>query len=93
MLIVSQEILHLIDQSSDENILSILSCANRINTLSCLKSAEHGWLGASFSVVELLTTLYFGFDDVKVMLSKGHAAAAQYACLFAKAIITEEQVK
>lgn len=57
-------------------------CAfNRINALGCIKAAEHGWLGASFSVAELLTVLYFRLSERQIVLSKGHAAAMQYACL------------
>ena len=62
-------------------------CAyNRINTLSCIKAAEHGWLGASFSAMEILTALHLHpscTDIGKIVLSKGHAAAAQYACIYA----------
>jgi transketolase len=66
----------------DAASLRALCAFNRINALSCIKSAEHGWLGASFSVAELLTVLYFRLGERNVVLSKGHAAAMQYACLF-----------
>lgn len=61
--------------------LRALSALNRINALACLAAARHGWIGASFSSAELLTVLYFGLDARNVVLSKGHAAAMQYACL------------
>ena len=61
--------------------LRALAALNRINALSCIRSARHGWLGASWSAAELLTVLYFGLDERNVILGKGHAAAMQYACL------------
>jgi len=69
-----------------------LAALNRINALSCIKSAEHGWLGASFSVAELLTTLYFQFREDGLVLSKGHAAAMQYACLHGLGRIDRSQL-
>ena len=59
---------------------------HRINALMCCKGAEHGWPGASFSCVEILMALHFEYRDKisTVILSKGHAAAAQYAMLHAQ---------
>jgi len=62
--------------------LATLAAFNRINALSCIKSAEHGWIGSCYSTAELLTALYFGASVENVVLSKGHAAAMQYACLY-----------
>ncbi len=53
----------------------------RIDTLAAIRAARHGWVGASFSAVEILVAIYFGLGQRNVVLSKGHAAAAQYACL------------
>jgi transketolase len=63
--------------------LKELCTYNRINALAAIYRAQHGWLGASFSVAEILTALYFDApqDDDTVLLSKGHAAAMQYAAL------------
>ena len=61
--------------------LRALTALNRINALTCIRAARHGWLGASWSAAELLTVLYFGLDGGHVILGKGHAAAMQYACL------------
>lgn len=50
----------------------------RINTLSTIYNAKHGWLGACLSCTDLLTCLYFNVmnrDDL-LILSKGHAAVA-----------------
>lgn len=67
----------------------LAQCAalNRINALACIMGARHGWLGASFSVAELLTVLYCGLREKNVILSKGHAAPLQYACLYATGVI------
>ncbi len=79
--------------SGDHTDLQKLSDLNRINCLAGLKEANHGWLGASFSSMEILTTIYNQFiDDVSktltdrpaVVLSKGHAAMAHYAVLAGK---------
>ena len=72
--------------------LKALSAFNRINALSCIKSAEHGWLGASYSIAEILTVLYHALDERNVVLSKGHAAAMQYACLFGLGMLSREQL-
>ncbi len=72
--------------------LKALSAFNRINALSCIKSAEHGWLGASFSICEIMTALYFRFGEKNIVLSKGHAAAMQYACLHGKGMIDRDML-
>jgi transketolase len=72
--------------------LRALCAFNRINALACIKGAEHGWLGASFSVAELLTVLYFPRGERNVVLSKGHAAAMQYACLYGLGVLSQEQL-
>lgn len=70
-----------------------LCVLNRIHALSLCAHAGRGWLGASLSCTELLTALYFSRearvdpDDVerdRIVLSKGHAAAMQYAVLCAR---------
>ncbi len=73
---------HASQDAGSEEGLRALAAFVRINALSCIMSAQHGWLGASFSAAEILTALYFGLGEQQVVLSKGHAAAAQYACLF-----------
>ena len=69
--------------------LRTLSLFNRINTLSTIHHAGRGWIGACYSVAEILTTLYFELCSIDqtfperdyILLSKGHASAMQYACL------------
>jgi transketolase len=84
----------LIKQLSTESDLDLQKRAHayRINCLAGLMSARHGWLGASFSSMELLTCIYHRFivDPTKTItqraslhISKGHAAMAQYAVLSA----------
>src|SRR3989339_499378 len=80
-----------------------LAAINRINALSCIMSARHGWIGAAFSCAEILTYLYFKRMEFKVsrdnkisgdllILSKGHAAPMQYACLAGLGIISFEML-
>lgn len=73
--------------------LAQLAALNRINALACIKSAEHGWLGASFSVAELLTVLYHDRHETSTVLSKGHAAPMQYACLYGTGRISAAQLR
>lgn len=70
--------------------LARLADLYRLDTLAGLRAARHGWLGASFSAMELLTTIYHAFipeparpvtERNALILSKGHAAMAQYAVL------------
>jgi len=73
--------------------LEDLSKKFRIQILHMLKNAGGGHFGGSFSVVEILTALYFGGflrsdpkrprweDRDRLVLSKGHACATLCACL------------
>lgn len=81
--------------------LDKLCVIHRINTLAGLFAANHGWLGASFSAIEILSVLYHlrvgdpalpaaGRD--LVVLSKGHAAMAQYAVLAACGLFPIEKL-
>jgi transketolase len=79
------------DAGSEEGLRAIAAFV-RINALSCIMSAQHGWLGASFSSAEILTALYFGLGEDRVVLSKGHAAAAQYACLHGLGELSREEL-
>ncbi len=72
--------------------LCAISALNRINALSCIMSARHGWLGASYSVAELLSVLYFGLQQRNIVLSKGHAAAMQYASLHGLGLLDRAQL-
>ncbi len=75
---------------NDIDKLGNIANLHRINCLAGLKSANHGWLGACFSSMEILTCIYHRYiNNPKlpmslrgtVYLSKGHAAMAQYAIL------------
>ncbi|MGM0601179.1 MAG: transketolase C-terminal domain-containing protein [Candidatus Rifleibacteriota bacterium] len=85
----------------EEDILSTLpdetsadlkkrAAAYRINCLAGLKAADHGWLGACFSCMDILTYIYHRFikdplqpieSRASLHLSKGHAAMALYSVL------------
>ncbi|MFH1467779.1 MAG: hypothetical protein ABIO70_25560 [Pseudomonadota bacterium] len=78
--------------ASTEDGLRAIAAFVRIQALACIMSARHGWIGASFSVAEILTALYFGLGERQVVLSKGHAAAAQYACLHGLGGLSREQL-
>lgn len=70
--------------------LRALCAFNRVNALACIQAARHGWLGATFSVAEILTTLYFRLGERNVVLSKGHAAPMQYACLYGAGLLERD---
>jgi transketolase len=81
--------------------LEKLAAAYRINCLAGLKSACHGWLGACFSSMELLTCIYHRYvktplkpmrERGSIHLSKGHAAMAQYAILAGLGCFPVEQL-
>ena len=89
--IVSSNIIAELPSKIDSN-LEKLAAIHRINCLASLKSANHGWLGACFSSIELLTCIYHRYimqphlpmnQRASLHMSKGHAAAAQYAILAA----------
>jgi transketolase N-terminal domain/subunit len=69
--------------AADQNNWAAVCAALRVNALSCIKSAEHGWIGASFSCCEILAVLHLhpscaGLLADSITLSKGHAAAMQF---------------
>ena len=78
-------------------LLDVITLYNRINALSTIHHAGRGWIGASFSIAEIMTALYFDAahldrpDDPArdtVLLSKGHASVMQYAVLAAKGLLS-----
>ena len=87
--------------SADTALLRKLCALYRVNTLAALNAAQHGWLGASFSAVELLAVIYADFirdpsaapeSRPALFLSKGHAAAAHYAILAAHGAFPAERL-
>ncbi|NLI78703.1 MAG: hypothetical protein GX442_19970 [Candidatus Riflebacteria bacterium] len=81
--------------------LERLAVLHRIDTLAALRAANHGWLGASFSAMDLMTTLYHTClpdprlpvtERSALILSKGHAVAAQYAILGALGAFPRERL-
>lgn len=94
----------LIKQLSTESDLDLqkLAHAYRINCLAGLMSARHGWLGASFSSMELLTCIYHRYivdptspltQRASLHLSKGHAAMSQYAVLAGLSCFKPEKLR
>ena len=84
-----------ISRAADQNNWAAVCAGLRVNALSCIKSAEHGWAGASFSCCEILAALHLhpSCSDISadnITLSKGHAAAMQYSCRFACGMISSE---
>ena len=82
------------DQLGSALSLRDLCTVNRINSLSAIKGAEHGWLGASWSSGELLTFLH-ARDELppeNVVLAKGHGAAMQYAALYSQGHLEKERL-
>ncbi len=81
--------------------LARLAALYRIDALAGLRAAHHGWLGASFSAMELLTTIYHAFipdprrpvtERHALILSKGHAVMAQYAVLAGLGLFPRERL-
>ncbi|MEM7308398.1 MAG: 1-deoxy-D-xylulose-5-phosphate synthase N-terminal domain-containing protein [Planctomycetota bacterium] len=88
-------------EGGDTAALRKLCALYRVNTLTALNAAQHGWLGASFSAVELLAVIYADFirapsappeSRPALFLSKGHAAAAHYAVLAAHGAFPVERL-
>jgi transketolase len=87
-LVNSQIIKSFSDETTQD--LEKIACVYRINCLAGLYAAKHGWLGASFSSIDLLTCIYHRYIINPILpinkrgslhLSKGHAAMALYSVL------------
>jgi len=71
---------------------------SRILTLKILNNSKSPHIGSCFSVIDILVAAFdykFSkrrFDDIDVLLSKGHAAAALYAVLFEFGEIGEQDM-
>jgi transketolase len=83
-------------------LLETLALYNRVNTLTTIYHSQRGWLGACYSIAELVTALYFDLAQVSaldapdrdyVLLSKGHAAVMQYAALAGRSIISLDDLR
>lgn len=98
--IIGNAIIEGLPKTTDAD-LQKLAAAYRINCLAGLKKASHGWLGACFSSIDLLTAIYHRYirepqkplcDRGSVHLSKGHAAMAQYAVLAGMGCFSTERL-
>jgi len=66
------------------NTIEELAKNVRIDVLKMINKAHSSHIGSAFSVVDILSVLYFNIIDKKndkVILSKGHAGSALYATL------------
>lgn len=75
-----------LQQIKNETLLSVLNM---------YKKANAGHIGSSLSCLDILTVLYFSEmkKNDKLILSKGHAAAALYAILNKKGKISDRQLQ
>jgi transketolase len=71
----------------------------RLRDLGMVTAARAGHIGGEFSVTDILVTLYLGVLDLppsgprdRLVLSKGHAAAALYATLVEAGLMPEEEL-
>lgn len=80
------------DNIAKAKVLQILADMCRVNVLSMVVHAKSGHIGASFSILDCLITLYYcimKYDPEnpgkqnrdRLILSKGHAVPSQYAIL------------
>jgi len=89
--------------ASQAEKLSIMADMVRFNALAAIVHARSGHIGASFSAIEVLTVLYHHTMSLDArnpakagrdifILSKGHAAAGQYAALASAGFMPEERL-
>lgn len=71
---------------------------NRKKIIDLVYFGKAGHPGGALSIIDVLTTIYAMDVDLKnpvrskVILSKGHAVAAQYACLHSKGVLSDEDL-
>lgn len=86
------------------NKLQEISCRIRCSIITMVKDAAVGHIGGSLSVTDILTALYFKVLNIdpknpdreerdRLILSKGHGAAAIYSTLAEKGFIPAGQLK
>ena len=82
----------------DNSSLREIAKKSRILTLKILNESKSPHIGSCFSVIDILVSAFeykFSkrkFEDIQVLLSKGHAAAALYAVLFEFGKLSEEEL-
>jgi len=82
--------------------LSKIALRSRRTVIEIIYKAQASHLGSSLSVIEILTAVYSEVDIEKIrskspdrdkiILSKGHAAAALYATLYSFGLMSQEQI-
>lgn len=69
------------------------SIALRKLALRCMKGGRRGHIGSTFSLIEIMRTIYdVAAPEDKILLSKGHGCISQYVCLVEKEIIAAEEL-
>ena len=92
-----------VDRALRHKTLLELSDQSRLEILRIISSAGLGHVGGDFSVIDILTTLYFSVLNVDpqnpekedrdwLILSKGHCAAAIYVTLARSGYFTQEEL-
>lgn len=98
--LIKQEIIAKMPDETNADLCR-LSAAYRINCLAGLVAANHGWLGACFSCMDILTYIYHKHiinpllpieERSSLHLSKGHAAMALYSVLSGKGCFPSEDL-
>jgi transketolase len=73
----------------------------KITALKMTSSAQSSHIGSALSVIEILSALYSakkltheetGLDSIKIVFSKGHAAAGLYAVMHSLGYLTDPQI-
>jgi transketolase len=77
-----------------KNLESIAKRA-RVHVLNMVYNAQASHIGSAYSIIDILTVLYFRVlsEDDRFILSKGHAAAGLYAILVESGILEEEELR
>ena len=84
----------ILEEAMAENWRAV-AALTRCNVVTICKGAQHGWIGASFSCLDILICLHQRMSDAfdSVVLAKGHAAAAQYAVLYSTGEMSAEMLR
>ena len=84
----------ILEEAMAENWRAV-AALTRCNVATICKGAQHGWIGASFSCLDILICLHQRMSDAfdSVVLAKGHAAAAQYAVLYSTGEMSAEMLR
>lgn len=77
--------------------LQLKSNENRRKIVDLVYHGKAGHPGGALSIIDIMSAIYeleIDFNVAarsKLVMSKGHAVAAQYACLHSKGVITDDE--